>query len=310
VLLKNYDTSVWQQLLPKMFRWKEMPYTDQGPLNTLRNFTFFIPNYEGAQWEYYVCCLVTNHSADHWSEPAEQTIAEAKSEVLQLQTGTPFQFRGHDFTGTRTIEGNPPSNDFGPGPISVPQPTGFRGNSGSFYTITGNSKLEETLYRYADGSTAIPVGYWHTWAYPPYGVLYGDTIHEWALVTSAGEVMGQVAADQLFGTGSIELASPDRIHDSKDSSSYTYDFKVQSGGLATRLDVFSNWGQGVDGFSPRSFRPAKDNVNREMSVDPNPPPYPQGYFNNIYADYKITYGSNLSRRLRPGRIHPFRGHQA
>ena len=41
-----YDTTVWTQLLPKMFKWKELLYTDSGnnsPENSLRSFTFFVP---------------------------------------------------------------------------------------------------------------------------------------------------------------------------------------------------------------------------------------------------------------------------
>src|SRR5262249_3383473 len=51
VLRQSYDRSIWEQLLPRMFQWRIVPYTDNGPVNSLRNFTFFIPRYELAKWE-------------------------------------------------------------------------------------------------------------------------------------------------------------------------------------------------------------------------------------------------------------------
>ena len=51
VLRQNYDRSIWQQLLPKAFSWKLVAPTDNGPPDTLPNFTFFIPYAEQARWE-------------------------------------------------------------------------------------------------------------------------------------------------------------------------------------------------------------------------------------------------------------------
>ena len=51
VLKQHYDRSVWEQLLPQMFSWRLVAPTDDGPADTLPNFTFFIPYSEKAQWE-------------------------------------------------------------------------------------------------------------------------------------------------------------------------------------------------------------------------------------------------------------------
>jgi hypothetical protein len=293
MLLDNYDTTVWQQLLPRMFKWQILPFTDNGPTNTLRNFTFFVPSSESAEWSNPdelppvndSCCPGdTTWLSKEWSLPGgrQEMAAEAKSELLQLQAGATFHFGGHDFT---------PERWFGPGPISWHQL--LTGNSSTFYTITANSHIDETLYRHDPQALA----YWKTWA-----TLEGDTIQEWALVTHDGKrEMSQAAADLLFGTGSLELASPDPIYSpNKDDSSYTYNFKVQSGGLATRFDVFTQWGQGVPDFSPHSFQPAKS--SGEMSVDPNPNGRYGKYFDNMYADYTLTYGSKPS--MTPPKLLP------
>jgi hypothetical protein len=283
-LRKDYDTTVWEQLLPRMFKWELAPFTDNGPNNTLRNFTFFVPASESASWQNRLSDPPININPDptrgvvwidhKWSESPQQMTAEAKTELLELQQGSPFQFQGHDFT---------PPGWGGPGPISVPQT--LRGNLGGFYTITPNAQIQERLYRHEPY-----VGYWRTDA-----TLDGDTIQEWGLYTRTGAPhrMSEAAAADLFGSGTVELASDDPVHDpNKDSSSYTYNLKVQSGGLATRFDVFSNWGQGFQGFRPRSFQPT-DSPRLELSVDPSPSGR-YARFDNIYADFRITYGSKLS----------------
>ena len=319
-LRKDYDATVWEQLLPRMFRWESVPYTDNGPINTLRNFTFFIPLREVATWqEAFITqskygTIFYSHDRDlksEWSLPGgrQQMTDEARGELLQLQGGQQFVFGGRDLT---------PAGNFGPGPISVPQP--LTGNSASFYTVTPDSHMEGTLFR----KTSFSYGYWHTYFYGKYGYLDGATIHEWSLTTSDGERMGQVAADQLFGTGSLELASQDPLPDpDPHSPSYTYNFKVQSGGIATRFEVFSQWGQAVTaqgtkvdavpGFSPRTFRPAVS--EGVLAIDRNPSgrykvdgPARNVYwmFTNMYADYKVTYGTSLitDRTAPPPRFGP------
>lgn len=294
-----YDTTVWQQLLPKMFKWKEMLYTDSGddaPENSLRSFTFFVPQDEKVTWDTDVNYLPGypndySHSATaEFSVPIEQTTAEALTELTQLQLGQPFDYLGHDFT--------PAGMYIGPGPISAPQT--LRGNSGSLYTITSNSVLTQgPLYKSVGGLG----GYWKSWS-----TIQGVTIHEWALVTSNDERMSQTAADQLFGTGALSTASNSPVYyPNKGKTSYTYDFDLQSGGVVTRLDVFSNWGNDVNGFSPRSFQPTTLNQSngRYMSVqDPVTGRWSE-HFVNMYAWYTLTYptgqsGSIPRNRARSG----------
>jgi hypothetical protein len=288
-LLNTYDTTVWQQLLPRMFMWQSVPYTDNGPPNTLRNFTFFSPLNETANW----LQPRDNSHPDHgsWTLPGgkNQMTQEAKQELMQLQAATAFTFQGHDFS---------PDGWFGPGPISVPQT--LTGNAGSFYTITTDSHIVDgILYRF------VGYPYYETWI----AQLDGATIHEWSLVTRAlidgkQKVISQDAAKQLFGSGDLELAGQDPIYSPNNgTASYTYNFKVQPGGLATRYDVFTKWGMpdknnpSVGGFSPRSFDPKALDDKTEMSVDASPSGR-WSEFTNMYADFKLTYGAKVGSSKR------------
>jgi hypothetical protein len=303
-LRSNYDFSVWSQLLPKMFHWKEMPYTDYGPPNTLRNFSFFVPLKETATWQqldFLPPGLNGSGGVGDWGYSTHtlalaggenQMTQEARDELVHLQAGQPFNYGGHDFTPDTPYPNGP---WFGPGPLSFPDDE-LRGNSGSLYTITTNSHIEETNWRHEPSSFS----YWRTDA-----SLSGDTIHEWALVTSADERMGQVAADQLFGTGSLVPAGRNwessRVYAPGGAkSSYTYNFQVQSGGVATRFDAFTTWGKGVDQFSPYSFQPQTYQGMMSMGKVPTNPYIPSDWtfhFDNYYADpYNLTYGTNLPTR--------------
>ena len=270
-LLDNYDTTIWEKLLPTMFKWKPVPYTSDGPVNTLRNFTFYIPELEFAQWQNP---NFARNSSKAFTQPRAKVVQDARDELLALQAGHSFSFPGYDFT---------PKDSFGPGPMSVPQT--IEGNSASSYTIDPDTLLEGTLFRGNNG-----FGYWHTWFSLPDGESDGSTIQEWSLQTRTGEQMSRAAADQLFGTGSLELASQDPVHyphDDPYDPPYTYDFKVQSGGLATRFDVFTEWGNGVDDFSPHSFSPPDTKQWYDMTVDPDPGGRFAGY--RMYANFKLTY---------------------
>jgi hypothetical protein len=260
-LVQNYDTSVWQKLLPRMFSWRMVPYTDNGPANTLRNFTFFIPVKEHFD---------NGYTEGNLGQSSGEMISQAREELLQLQGGNYFDFGGHDFT---------PLHSTDPGPISVAQR--ITGNSGSLYTITPDSHIVGTLYKRVYGIYKNV-----------YITLDGDTIHEWALETSNGQRISQAATSDLFGTGPLELATPVPVYYSeKDKPSYTYALKLQSGGLATRLDVFKNWGAGVKGFSPGTFQPPKPpDESFDMSVDDDPKGKYDVY-GNMYVNYKMTYGS-------------------
>jgi hypothetical protein len=277
--LENYDRSVWEKLLPRMFSWKEMQYA--GSSDSLTNFTFFVPLSETAQYlvqgpnnpfgqpTYY-------YENGSWSLGGgkQEMINTAKNQLLQLQYGKPFSYGGHDFT---------PSGETGPGQISGPQT--LEGHSGSFYTITSDSHIDQSpLYRHEPYN-----GYGRT-----YASLDGSTLHEWALVTSDDKTLSQAAADALFGTGSLELTNEEPLYyPNKGTSSYTYDLRVQSGGLVTRFDVFSNWGQDVQGFSPRSFQPGDPGGYSYMSALPLNS-NSQVLFDNMYAYYTLSYGSGVS----------------
>ena len=94
--------------------------------------------YDGSDvyWDYYP----TNGSntRSRCRAAIAQAIADAKSEVAALQSGTTnIPFPGYDFTPSN-------GNDqdwFGPGPVSIPQE--IAGQADRFYTISPNSHLTE-----------------------------------------------------------------------------------------------------------------------------------------------------------------------
>ena len=197
VVKQNYDRSIWEQLLPRAFSWKLIAPTDNGPNDTLPNFTFFIPSSEKAQWETpnNFPPISDGSSGFDWSYYPEnskypfalpggqpQAIADARSLIVALhqhpQPVIPFKFKGYDFTPSY----NSTNDDwFGPGPVSSPQD--LTGRLGRFYTISPNSHLSETLYRQAHDPPVNGWYYnWYTWA-----ELDGVAIHQWALETPDGK---------------------------------------------------------------------------------------------------------------------------
>jgi hypothetical protein len=304
VLKQDYDRSVWQQLLPQMYSWKLVSPTDNGPADTLPNFTFFIPYIEDAQWETPASAEPYKGTAQFWDYyPQEgkiklsfpgsyaQAITEAKAEVVALQSGTAnIPFPGYDVTPSDTPTspnhwGDPVSNDwFGPGPVSTAQ--AITGRLDRFYTISIDSHLSETLYR-----TTPNAGYgydgnaksWKTWA-----DLEGITIHQWALETPDGtggfDELSQDAAKALFGTGSLVTDSANPVP-YKDGGSY-FDFDIPGTGLVTRLDAFTQWGKDIVGYAPKSLQPPDVLDGGNMNVGRNKKNL---YYNEIYHSYVTEY---------------------
>jgi hypothetical protein len=309
VLKQNYDRSVWEQLLPQMFSWWFLVPTDNGPADTLPNFTFFIPYIENAQWEspddaeplgepnpngtYYYWNYYPENGRYQFSLAGgqRQAIADAKSQIVALQSGTAnIAFGGYDFTPSN-------GNDqdwFGPGPVSAPQ--AITGHLGRFYTISPNSHLSETLYRHAlPGHYGYYGDYqkWYTWA-----DLYGVTINQWALLTPDGQggylELSQAAAEALFGTGPLVTASPDPVA-YPGGGSY-FDFEIPADGLATRFEVFTQWGQDTPGFAPGFLQPPAPTNGGNMHVGLNPNNYFTPTFDNSYVtSYTLEYGTTLNR---------------
>ena len=187
-----YDTTVWKQLLPKMFKWKEMLYTDSGDnRRKIRSAAspFFVPQDEKVTWDTdqnYLPGYPDDYSRSttaEFSEPKAQTTAEA------MPSWSSSSSANRSITWAMTL--HPDGMYIGPGPISAQQD--LTGNSGSLYSITTDSELKQAPLYKSNGSI---FGYWKSWA-----TIKGVTIHEWALVTGNNERMSKVAADQLFGTG-------------------------------------------------------------------------------------------------------------
>jgi hypothetical protein len=307
VIRQSYDKSIWEQLLPRMFSWKLVAPTDDGPADTLPNFTFFIPYREKAQWESPRAAQpLANGSWASWDYYPEngrypfslaggqrQAIADAESQIVALQSGTAsIPFKGYDFTPS---SGSIQRDWFGPGPVSTPQE--IAGDLGRFYTISTNSILWETLYRHA--SPGFFYQHWYTWAH-----LDGVTIHQWALEVPDGkggyQEMSQDAASALFGaipTGGLVPASPDPIA-YKGGGSY-FDFKVPATGLASRFDVFTQWGKSFPGFAPKSLQPAATLNGGNMHVGLNQKNYYTFTFDNSYVtEYQLVYGWQRGRSVR------------
>ena len=101
---------------------------------------------------------------------------------------------------------------------------------------------------------------WYTWA-----ELDGITIHQWALETPDGkggyQELSHDAAAALFGTGPLVTASPDPVA-YKGGGSY-FDFKIPGNGLATRFEVFTQWGKDTPGFAPRFVAAGRDPQGRQ-----------------------------------------------
>jgi hypothetical protein len=289
VLRQSYDASIWEQLLPRMFSWKIVAPTDDGPADTLPNFTFFIPFSENARWETPNSVEPVNGTGYGWSwypdnenRPYQfalpggqrQAIADAMSEVQALQSGTEnIPFNGYDFT---------PGYWYGPGPISTAQ--SITGRADRFYTISTNSQMAETLVRH---NNLTFYGNWYTKAN-----LDGVTIHQWALETPDGKggylELSQDAANALFGTGPLVPASPDPIA-YKGGGSY-FDFKVPATGVVSRFDVFTRWGKAFPGFAPASLRPLDILNGGNMHVGLNGYNIYSPDFDNSYVtSYKITW---------------------
>ncbi|WZP01180.1 hypothetical protein EP7_005574 (plasmid) [Isosphaeraceae bacterium EP7] len=305
VVRQNYDRSIWEQLLPRAFSWKLIAPTDNGPNDTLPNFTFFIPSGEKVQWETPNSALpiADGSSGPTWSyyptnsqysfaSPGGQAIADAKAQIVALQSETPqFSFPGYDFTPSYNSDNK---DWFGPGAVSAPQE--LTGRLGRFYTISTNSHLSETLYRHTLYGVNGFYQSWYTWA-----DLDGVTIHQWALETPDGkggyQELSHDAAAALFGTGALVTASPDPV-DYKGGGSY-FDFKIPGQGLATRFEVFTQWGKDTPGFAPGSLQPAAILQGGNMHVGLNPfNGYSQDFDNSYVTTYKLTYGANRLRSVR------------
>jgi hypothetical protein len=305
VVRQNYDRSIWQQLLPRMFSWRLVTPTDDGPADTLPNFTFFIPSSENAQWEMPDSAppISDGSGGPSWSYyptnskypfalPAGQAIVDAYSTIVALQSGTPaIPFAGYDFTPSYNSD-----NDdwFGPGAVSAPQV--LTGRLGRFYTLSTNSHLAETLYRHTVYGVNGYAQDWYTWA-----DLDGVTIHQWALETPDGKggylELSSDAAQALFGSGPLVTVSPGPVA-YKGGGSY-FDFKVPENGLATRFEVFTQWGQGTPGFAPGSLQPAATLQGGNMHVGLNPDNGFSQYFDNSYVtSYQLTYGANRVKSVR------------
>jgi hypothetical protein len=301
VLKQDYDRSIWEQLLPQMYEWREVAPTDKGPDDTLPNFTFFIPATEQARWEspdeappvgdtdddgYYNWPGPQNDRIDYSlaktpDASLAEAIADARTEITALQSGASFNFPGYDFTLSNT--GDKTKDYFGPGPVNGPQT--ITGNAAHFYTISTDSHLSQKLYRHTGLGDFGPDGLyqkWHTMA-----DLTGVTIHQWALETPDGsngwKELPAAAADALFGTGAV-LNSPDPVKYTGGGS--YFNFAVPTGALASRFEVFTQWGKNTPRYAPGTLQTPAVIKGDNMKVGTNPH---NGYTRFIDTSYAITY---------------------
>ena len=294
-----YDQSVWEHLLPKVYSWQSVAYTDSSA-SSLPNFSFYAPTSENARWQSPGGYAPLENSRYWWEWTSKsftrseaEPLGEAKTRIIGLQGGKPFEFDGHDFTE---------ADWFGPGPIAGPAT--LTGNPGRFYAIASNAKLQQaSLWRHITEEGTIPddkfhgfvpFGYWETQA-----TLEGFAIQEWRLMTADGAEIDKDVAKALFGSGDL---TPSRSDLQPYGGGYYVDFQVPSNGLVSRFDVFSQWGTEVKGFSPMSFTPSAS-ASGSMSTGVTPRNNFSAYFKSSYADWKLSYTPTkkaLAASTRPG----------
>ena len=111
--------------------------------------------------------------------------------------------------------------------------------------------------------------------------------------------LSQDAANELFGTGPLVTDSPAPVA-YKDGGSY-FDFKVPGNGLATRFEVFRNWGVSIEGDPSKSLQPANVSHPGNMEVGLNPAnEWTQNdYFSHSYVThYSIDFDPDLVKSVR------------
>ena len=216
---------------------------------------------------------------------------------MALQSGTQnIAFPGYDFTPYDS--GNANKDYFGPGPVNTAQT--ITGEADRFYTISTDSNLSETLYRHTLFGYFGPDGFYQKW--DTAANLTGVTIHQWALETPDGKggylELPKAAADALFGVGPAVLNSADPIA-YPGGGSY-FNFAVPTGGLASRFEVFTQWGKDIPGFAPGTLQtPPIVNTNNNMEVGTNSKNYFTKYFDHSYVTgYSLTYGSAAVKSVR------------
>ena len=74
----------------------------------------------------------------------------------------------------------------------------------------------------------------------------------------------------------------------KGGGSY-FDFDLPGNGLATRFDVFTQWGKDTPGFAPKSLQPADTLDGGNMEVGLNPKNYYSHTFDHSYATSYNTH---------------------
>jgi hypothetical protein len=292
---RSYDLSVWENLVPKVYSWQYVPYTDSA--SSLPNFSFYVPVSEDATWQnptskpplgnaQYV--FGWNWTSGKFSRPDAAALNEAKAQIISLESGKAFEFTGHD---------NTPGVDFGPGPISGPRT--LTGTPDRFYGIASNATLEQaSLWRHAwnpfPDPGGIQAGWWETRA-----THKGFAIQEWRLMTADGAEIDKKVAKVLFGSGD-PTTQGDGLQPY--DGGYYVNLRVPSDGLVSRFDVFSQWGADVKGFSPRSFTPSGPASGSTPTLLHPANPYTQ-FFSNSYADWKLSYTPTrkaLTGSARPG----------
>jgi hypothetical protein len=106
--------------------------------------------------------------------------------------------------------------------------------------------------------------------------------------------LSQAAAEALFGTGPLVTASPDPVA-YQGGGSY-FDFKIPADGLATRFEVFTQWGRDTPGFAPGFLQPPAPTNGGNTHVGLNPNNYYTPTFDNSYVTrYTLEYGKTLNR---------------
>jgi hypothetical protein len=266
-LRQAYDQSTWKQLLPRMFSWRSAGFTG---FTSMPNFSNFIPAFTVGGWEnpsslspcncnFWNSCWWTESCNVGFQRVWGGAFNQATSQLQSLQNAFSYSYPGYNPSAPFQFGPGP----FGPGPIAVAATV--KGQATRFYTLSSTPSapylgpsLIQTACRASvpcdpryDPNCFLRAAPWQASL-----ASGGWFIQEWVLATPNNKEISPAAAQQVFGpipAGGLVLAS-DTLQQYGGGQYYAY--QVPPGGFATRFEVFSQWGMDVNGFSPRSLRPA------------------------------------------------------
>ncbi len=198
-LAKAYETSAWQQLLPRAFMWQEVGFQSSSTMPYYANFvpahvyySYISPRETNFAWDRDYAEFDNNAQV---FQSMQSAISTASQQAVAMQNGQNYSFPGY--------KPSPSADDWGgagvpnyPGPIS--NAANLTGKSKRFYTVSFGilSQNIHTDENYVGN-------YWSSYD------IFGAYVQEWALLSLDGHYeMSDDAAKVLFGTGTSSSDLP------------------------------------------------------------------------------------------------------